>query len=145
MNEKNKLGPFLAILKAFMDALENVGEVSLAKEVKAIFDGVTYTRFSPKNRKHYINVIPCKFDILLCVLDGNSVNNLNEKYDRTWVWRCKNALISSGILIKEGDGSLNFPPKKFPGLFFIQIIKELNKLSNPNKQPTLPISVPREF
>jgi len=126
----NDVGPILALLKQFFKASESLQKVSLAEEIEAILNAITYSRFSPKKGKFYINVIACKRDIILTVISGESISDLTEKYDRTWVWRCKKELIASGILSEGNDGRLGFPSDKFPSIIFIQIIKGLGRLNN---------------
>ncbi len=124
----NGLGPFLALLKQFFKASDRIQEVSLAEEMELILNAITYTRFSPKKGKSYINVVACKRDIILKVINGESISDLTVKYDRTWLWRCKKQLIADGILSEGNDGRLGFPSNKFPSILFIQILKNLCRL-----------------
>ena len=129
-NSDNKLGLFLAVFKQFFDSLEKVPKSDLGDEFEDLLEAITYERFSPRVRRKFINVAEIKKDIIVQVMNGKSISDLHEKYDRSNVCTYKSKLLNSGVIVRSIDGRISLNPKKYPNLYFNQLIKDLNSLNN---------------
>lgn len=127
--DSNKLSFFLLLLKQFFDALDKVQAINLGSEIDALLDAISYEQTSLKTGKSFLNIARCRRAVMLKILAGERVEDLhkNGKFDRSTVYRATQYLLNQTQIIKNDNGRLIPNPEKIPGIYFLLIMKELNK------------------